>query len=56
MTKKCDDLGGQLVHALPEKREAFAQITVDDSTSNLCQQVRGPRRPAHLLSFAHPMV
>jgi len=40
MTKKCGDLGGQLVHAFPEKCEAFAQITVDDSTSNLCQQVR----------------
>jgi hypothetical protein len=44
MTKKCGDVGGQLVHALPEKCEAFAQITVDYSTSNLCQQVRGERR------------
>jgi len=56
MTKKCGDLGGQLVHALPEKCEAFAQITVDYSTSNLCQQVRAARRTAHLLSFAHQMV
>jgi hypothetical protein len=36
MTKERSDLGGQLVHALPEKREAFAQISVDESTSNLC--------------------
>jgi len=39
LIKECSDLGRHLVHALPEKRETFAQITIDGSTSNLCQLV-----------------